>query len=924
MGRSYVRACWSLPFVLAVALASPPAVLATDVDGPADCTASPEDWGDAPEGIPAYTGVLSCFPTCSAAGPVGTRTTACPPLSTAPGPAGFVKHVHVPGEHPYWLGCFAGGGGIDSDPDGKVNANGTPASDCSGMGVDCFETAFGLTFGQDECFGSSDAGLAAAVSFTACAPSSVTFSVTSCDPDQSRDVFLNVLVDWNQDGDWNDSFQCPGQPGCAYEWPVRNVAITIGPGCSSITTPTFLAGPAAGNGWMRITISDGPVNDDFPWAGVATDPAQELRNGETEDYPVTIANPTGSICPDNYDDRGDAPEGVPAYGGAVLGAFPTCATGAPAGTPDLACGPISTIPGPVAGRVLHVVRPGDPRFWFGCGDPASGTGGIDSDADGKVNTTGLGPSDCDGATPVDVAEPAPFGTFGQDEAIGDPDGDAGLRAPVTFTACSYDSVDLQVMNCDQVEFTFAYLNVLVDMNADGDWNDNFRCGGQCAYEWAVKNRLVALPPGCTTLNTGAFLVGPNAGPAWMRTTLTLQPVGDDFPWNGSSSEPHGAFACGETEDHPVEIAGPDTCAIAYEDFGDAPEKVDAYLSGVAGAFPTCLSAGPVGTQEVLCGVAPGTPPGATGHVRHVASPADPAHFWLGCGQYVVPLQAVDSEADGKVNVAGVLGGPSSCDAAVATDCIESLIGLSMNQDECVGDLDAGLTQPKFFMQCSLGVADVEVFNCGQLPVLVQLNVLVDWNHDGDWNDVLAPACGQGQCTPEWVVKNLQYALQPGCNFLQTPLFQTGPFPGRSWMRVTLTPGAVADDFPWNGSVSEPGGFYAGGETEDHPVNVVARTTDVPVAAPGRGVWLGSPSPNPSLDGFTIQYSLPAEAEISLAVYDLAGRRLATLAGGRVAAGVHAARWSWTDTSGRALAAGHYVVRLRVGDEVQSRSVVRVR
>lgn len=922
MTRWYARlvpAC-----LLGALLALPTAAIATDVDGAADCTTHPQDWGDAPEGIPAYTGVLACFPTCFAAGPLGTRTTACPPISSAPGPAGFVKHVHVPGEYPYWLGCFAVGGGVDGEGDGKVNANGTPVSACAGIGVDCFETAFGFTFGQDECYGSTDAALASAVTFTACAPQSLVFPVTSCDPSDVRTVFVNVLVDWNGDGDWNDNFQCPGQPGCAYEWALKNHTVTIGPGCTQVSLPAFLGGPNPGDAWMRITISNDPVNDDFPWAGVATDPAQELRGGETEDYPVTIVNPTGSICPDHVDDRGDAPEGVSAYGGAVIGSFPTCASGSPAGAQDIACAPLSTIPGPLAGSVLHVTRPGDPRFWFGCGDPALGTGGIDSEPDGKVNAVGPGASACDGVTPVDVVEPAPFGTFGQDEAIGDLDGDSGLRAPVTFTACSLDSVDLQVMNCDAVEFTLAYVNVLLDMNADGDWNDNFLCGGQCAYEWAVKNRLVALPPGCTTLNTGAFLVGPNAGPAWMRTTLTLQPVGDDFPWNGSSAAPLGAFACGETEDHPVAIAGPDTCAIAYEDFGDAPEKVDAYATGVAGAFPTCLAAAVTGTQEVLCGAAPGTSPGQTGHVRHVATPADPAHFWLGCGQYVQPLGAVDSEADGKVDVGGAFGGPSACNPAVATDCIESLIGLSMNQDECVGDLDAGLTAPAFFMQCSTGVAHVEAFHCGAQPVPAVLNLLVDWNHDGDWNDALAPACGQVACTPEWVVKNLAVLLQPGCNFLTTPAFQTGQYPGRSWMRVTLTPAAVADDFPWNGSVSEPGGYYVGGETEDHPVNVVQRTTNVPAGTPGRGVWLGAPAPNPARDGFTIAYSLPEAADVSLAVYDLAGRRLATLASGRVAAGAHFARWDGLDGSGRSLAAGHYVVRLRVGDEVLARRAIRLR
>ena len=895
-------------FLLAlILLAAPLAARATDVDGPGDCTASPEDWGDAPEGVPAYVGVLACFPSCSAPGPVGTRTTACAPLSTLPGPAGFVRHVHVPGEHPYWLGCFAGGGGVDSETDGKVNANGSPLSQCANIAVDCFETAFGFTFGQDECVGSNDAGLAAAVSFIACASASLTFSATSCDPTNVRTVFLNVLVDWNHDGDWNDSFQCPGQPGCAYEWAVKNVPVTLAPGCNSIVTPAFLAGPAAGEGWLRITLDNDPVNDDFPWAGVATDPVQRLRGGETEDYPVTITQTSGGICPD-YEDHGDAPEGIPAYGGAVIGAFPTCSAGSPAGAQDLACQAISTIPGPLAGWVTHVAGPGDPKFWFGCGDPARGTGGIDSEPDGKVNGTGAGPSDCDGVTPVDVAEPAPFGTVGQDEAIGDLDFDAGVRNAVTFTACSDDSVEFFVMNCDAFEQQAAYVNVLVDMNADGDWNDNFQCAGRCAFEWAVKNQPVVLPPGCTTMSTGAFLIGPNAGPGWMRLTLTLQPVGDDFPWGGSAGVHGGAFRCGETEDYPITIAGPDSCAVAYEDFGDAPERINAYASGVTGAFPTCLVAGPAGTQEVLCGTAPG----------------DPAHFWLGCGQSVAPLGAVDGETDGKVEVGAPLGGPSACDPLVATDCIESLVGMLMNQDECVGDLDAGLTSPTFFMQCSLGVAHVEAYHCGSQPVAARLNVLVDWNHDGDWNDVLAPACGQTQCTPEWVAKNLAVVLQPGCNFLTTPAFQTGQYPGRSWMRLTLTAGPVGDDFPWNGSVSEPGGSFTGGETEDHPVNVVARATDVAMDQPGSGAWLGAPSPNPSPAGFAIAYSLPAEAEVVLAVYDLAGRRLATLAAGRVAAGVHIARWNGADASGRALASGHYLVKLRVGDEVVVRRAIRVK
>ena len=43
---------------------------------------------------------------------------------------------------------------------------------------------------------------------------------------------------------------------------------------------------------MRITISDTPMPDDFPWNGTAGLPGGLVQGGETEDYPVVIATPT--------------------------------------------------------------------------------------------------------------------------------------------------------------------------------------------------------------------------------------------------------------------------------------------------------------------------------------------------------------------------------------------------------------------------------------------------------------------------------------------------------------------------------------------------------------------------------------------------------------------------------------------------------
>ncbi len=914
--RARVR--WFVLPLACIAIVLVPALArATDVDGNADCPRPVVDRGDAPEAIQAYPGILGAFPTCTTAGPLSTRTFACPPLGSLPGPAGFVAHVRVPGEGSYWLGCFAGAGGIDDDADGKVNDHGGPFGVCApGVAIDCVEPAFGLSFGQDECTGSNDAALSAVVGFTACTASSVTFPVWNCAAADTRTVRLNILVDWNRDGDWNDSFQCA--TGCANEWAVKNEPVTIGPGCTSITSPSFLAGPSGGEGWMRITISNDSVSDDFPWAGCATTPGQVLLNGETEDYPVTIFNPTGGLCPD-FEDWGDAPEGVQAYSVGSLGNFPTCSSPGSPGTQELAGPPLSTPP-VASGHVQHVALASDPKFWLGCGAPALGTFGIDSEQDGKMNATGALQSDCDPLVGVDGVEAAFAVSFGRDEARGDLEGDAGLVGPVSFTGCTRDSLTFLVFNCDPFEAVTAYLNVLLDFNQDGDWNDNFACGSQpggpLAHEWAVKNQQVLLPVGCTSMSSRSFLVGPNGGESWMRLTLSLHPVGDDFPWAG------GPLVSGESEDYPVTIAAADTCPVTYEDFGDAPEDVAAYTSGVVGRFPTCLVSGPRSDQVLDCGAAQSTLPGRTGYVKHASLATHPDHFWLGCAQATSALLAVDSESDGKVNLGAPWGGASACDPVVNTDCAESLIGLGMNQDECVGDADAALAAPTYFYACSTGTMSWSAFNCTRRDLPVFLNVLVDWSHDGDWNDNAA-GCPGGPCAPEWAVKNLAVVLAPGCQTYVTPAFATGAVPGRAWLRMTLSNEPAPDDFPWAGTAGLAAGQFFGGETEDHPVNVVTSTTAVDDRSPPTGPWLGAPSPNPARGPVRIPFALARAGEVSLGVYDLAGRRLVELRRGTAAAGPQEVLWDLRDGSGKELAPGHYVVRLRAGGAVLSRALVRL-
>lgn len=265
---------------------------ATDRDGGNDCANSIVDWGDAPEGVLAYPAVIGKFPTCRQMNLVGTQEIpfGCPPISTFPHATGHIFHRPSETGRAYWLGCYFDPlglpMGIERDTEGKVNQPAQGTSVCANVPTDCVEAAYGLTFDQDECFGDgSDAGVTSSLEFRTCQPSTLTFTTSSCDS-TPRAVFLNVLIDMNHDGDWNDADVCGGARNCTYEWAVKNQEITIPAGCGTLTSPAFLVGPTPGPAWLRISLTDFRVTNDYPWAGGAGDGG--VIGGETEDYPAAI------------------------------------------------------------------------------------------------------------------------------------------------------------------------------------------------------------------------------------------------------------------------------------------------------------------------------------------------------------------------------------------------------------------------------------------------------------------------------------------------------------------------------------------------------------------------------------------------------------------------------------------------------------
>jgi hypothetical protein len=111
---------------------------------------------------------------------------------------------------------------------------------------------------------------------------------------------------------------------------------------------------------------------------------------------------------------------------------------------------------------------------------------------------------------------------------------------------------------------------------------------------------------------------------------------------------------------------------------------------------------------------------------------------------------------------------------------------------------------------------------------------------------------------------------------------------------------------------------AGGRPTKQDRPAVSQSVAVDVSRV-ESLTLHPPRPNPARTQATVRYGLPRSAEVRLGVYDLLGRRIATLAGGQQAAGRYEVR---VDVS--SWASGTYFVRLSAAERWVTRSLTVVR
>jgi glucose/arabinose dehydrogenase len=115
--------------------------------------------------------------------------------------------------------------------------------------------------------------------------------------------------------------------------------------------------------------------------------------------------------------------------------------------------------------------------------------------------------------------------------------------------------------------------------------------------------------------------------------------------------------------------------------------------------------------------------------------------------------------------------------------------------------------------------------------------------------------------------------------------------------------------------------FANGTGSLHRIVYTGSQAGIPITA-ASAVRL-SCAPDPFVSHAELSFTLPVGGHASLALYDLLGRRVATLFSGDAAAGETRLRWDGTDARGARAANGVYLARLEAAGVVKTLRVLRV-
>jgi hypothetical protein len=114
-------------------------------------------------------------------------------------------------------------------------------------------------------------------------------------------------------------------------------------------------------------------------------------------------------------------------------------------------------------------------------------------------------------------------------------------------------------------------------------------------------------------------------------------------------------------------------------------------------------------------------------------------------------------------------------------------------------------------------------------------------------------------------------------------------------------------------------------TTTHNVALVSAVTGVGgTGAGGARLAVSDARPNPTRGAATVELTLPRAADVTVEVFDPAGRRVKTLTENALPAGLNRVTWDGVDSNGRAVGAGTYVYRIEALGETRTAKVTVVR
>lgn len=148
----------------------------------------------------------------------------------------------------------------------------------------------------------------------------------------------------------------------------------------------------------------------------------------------------------------------------------------------------------------------------------------------------------------------------------------------------------------------------------------------------------------------------------------------------------------------------------------------------------------------------------------------------------------------------------------------------------------------------------------------------------------------------------------GHGLVDTLRWDTSPFPGGLYLMEVVT--------------TDDQGFRC---RDIRLAWIPASTSGHDESGPGIKTMLRGSYPNPFNPATTIEFSLERSARVTLAIYDVSGRRVRTLVSGALtAAGIHAVNWDGTNDNGKRLASGVYFASFVAEGQVSAKKLIMLR